>query len=326
MDRGLEPTARLLRLLSLLQVGRQMTGEELAAQLGCTTRTVRRDVERLRDLGYPIDATRGTAGYRLTAGARLPPLLFDDDEAVAIAVSLRTAGRLHVAGLDSIAERARAKLERLLPARLRHRVEALGTVAVPTPDEGQMIDPAILTWVAAAARTHQVLRFDYRDHHDAPTRRRVEPHHLVHTGRRWYAVAYDLDRGDWRSFRLDRITPGTPEGPTFRPREVPGGDPVALVIEGVSGRLWRHRLRALVHAPVEVVAERPPASAVRLDADGEDACVVDLAGNRVEALLADLCGLGADVELLDAPSGLDEAAEQLADRIRGLREHRPTDR
>src|SRR5687767_9354023 len=198
-----ETSARLLRLLSLLQTRRDWSGAELAERLEITPRTVRRDIDRLRGLGYPVLASAGTAGYRLGAGADLPPLLLDDDEAVAVAVGLRTAAGGSVAGIKETSVRALAKLEQVLPSRLRHRVNALWTSTVPVPGDGPTVNPEVLTAIAGACRDHQRLRFDYRDHSGAGSVRTVEPHRLVCWGRRWYLLAWDTDRQEWRSFRAD---------------------------------------------------------------------------------------------------------------------------
>src|SRR5687768_4750127 len=206
-------SARLLRLLSLLQAPRDWTGAELAERLEVSPRTIRNDVERLRGLGYPVHATRGSiGGYRLAAGATLPPLLLDDEEAVAVAVGLRTAAGGTVAGIEETSVRALAKLEQVLPSRLRHRVNALQSFTVPVPPDrpGPTVDPAVLTVLAAACRDAERLRFDYRGHDGSATVRSVEPHRLVSWGRRWYLVAWDVDRQDWRTFRVDRIAPRTP--------------------------------------------------------------------------------------------------------------------
>src|SRR6266545_2546717 len=215
----LETSARLLRLLSLLQARRDWSGPDLADRLGVSARTVRRDVERLRSLGYPVHATSGTAGgYRLGAGAALPPLLLDDDEAVAVAVGLRTAAGGSVAGIEETSVRALVKLEQVLPSRLRHRVNALwtSTVPVPVPGDGATVDAEVLTAIAGACRDHQRLRFDYRDHGGSASVRTVEPHRLVCWGRRWYLLAWDTDRNDWRTFRVDRLQPRTPTGYRLR--------------------------------------------------------------------------------------------------------------
>ncbi|WP_197359093.1 helix-turn-helix transcriptional regulator, partial [Streptomyces clavuligerus] len=211
----LETSARLLRLLSLLQAHREWSGAELAERLGVTARTVRRDADRLRALGYPVNASPGTGGgYRLGAGARLPPLLLDDEEAVAVAVGLRTSAGQGVEGIGETSVRALAKLEQVLPDRLRRRVSTLNSVTVPMLRVPRVqVDPSVLTELATACRDSEKLRFRYRDHSGSGTRRTVEPHRLVCTERRWYLVAWDLDRADWRTFRVDRVTPTPPHGP-----------------------------------------------------------------------------------------------------------------
>ncbi|MEV7907757.1 helix-turn-helix transcriptional regulator, partial [Streptomyces anulatus] len=233
----LETSARLLRLLSLLQTPRDWTGAELAERLGVSGRTVRTDVERLRSLGYPVLATRGAVGgYRLGAGAALPPLLLDDEEAVAIAVGLRTATGGAIAGIEEASLRALAKLEQVLPSRLRRRVNTLQTYTVPVPrdDAGPGVDPSVLTTLAAVCRDRERLRFDYHDHAGAATLRTVEPYRLVNWGRRWYLLAWDVERGDWRTFRVDRIRSRTPTGPRFTPRDLPDDDVAAYVSRRAS--------------------------------------------------------------------------------------------
>ncbi len=229
-------SARLLALLSLLQVRRDWPGALLAERLDVSPRTVRRDVERLRELGYPIVAAKGPdGGYRLDAGTRLPPLLFDDEQAVALAVALRSATTAG-AGIEEAAMRALHTVRQVMPARLRHRIDTLQVTAVERP-AAPRADSAVLLALSAAVQAREVLRFDYRsvsaipgDDDGTPIQpRRVEPHHIVTWGGRWYLVAWDLDRGDWRIFRADRITPHGPTGPRFAPREVPGGA-VALFV------------------------------------------------------------------------------------------------
>jgi predicted DNA-binding transcriptional regulator YafY len=233
-----DTSARLLRLLSLLQTPRDWTGTELAERLDVTTRTVRNDVERLRDLGYPVHGTRGAiGGYRLGAGSALPPLLLDDEEAVAVAVGLRTAAGGSVAGIEEPSLRALAKLEQVLPSRLRRRVNALQTytVSVPLDRPGPVVSPELLTAIVAACRDHERLRFDYRSRDAAASRRDVEPYRLVNWGRRWYLVAWDTMRGDWRTFRVDRMdSPRTPTGPRFAPRPLPDEDLAGDVSRGVA--------------------------------------------------------------------------------------------
>lgn len=214
-----ETSARLLNLLSLLQTPREWPGSELAGRLGVTTRTIRRDIDRLRELGYPVHATMGAeGGYRLTAGAAMPPLLLDDDEAVAVAVGLRTAAAGGVDGIEEVSVRALAKLEQVLPHRLRRRVGALTAFTVPILDAGgPRVDPHTLTELAHACRDRQRFRFDYTAHDGTASRRTVEPLRLVWARRHWYLVAWDADRADWRTYRADRLTPTPPHGPRFTP-------------------------------------------------------------------------------------------------------------
>ncbi|MFF5108432.1 helix-turn-helix transcriptional regulator [Streptosporangium sp. NPDC000509] len=297
----LETSARLLRLLSLLQSPRDWTGPQLAERLGVTTRTVRNDVERLRHLGYPVHATPGAAGgYRLGAGAALPPLLLDDEEAVAVAVGLRTAAGGTVAGIEETSLRALAKLEQVLPSRLRRRVDALQTAVVAVQNSGPTVDAEVLSILAGACRDRESLRFDYTGHDGTVTRRLTEPYRLVHMSRRWYLVAWDVERRDWRTFRADRIRPRTPTGPRFAPREPPGGDVVAYVQRGVGAALWRYRARVRLHAPAEAVAERLPPS-VLLEAVDENTCVIEAGADTLQMLTLYLGMLDVDFDVLDSP-------------------------
>jgi predicted DNA-binding transcriptional regulator YafY len=284
MVRMWETSGRLLRLLSLLQNRRELSGSELAERLGVTTRTLRRDVDRLRGLGYPVEANVGTAGYRLGVGATLPPLLLDDDEAVAVALGLRTAANGTVAGIEETAVRALAKLEQLLPSRLRHRVDALGTVTVAMRG-GPAVDPAVLVALATACRDHQRLRFDYRTHDRTESVRTVEPHRLVHSGRAWYLVAWDLDRDDWRTYRVDRVTPRVPTGPRFTPRELPEPDIAAYTSRGITTRAYRYQARLTVHAPAEEVSARFPPSIAYVEATGHGRCRVEVGSNSLDELV-----------------------------------------
>ncbi|MCC2335750.1 helix-turn-helix transcriptional regulator [Cellulomonas wangsupingiae] len=239
------PSSRLLALLSLLQSRRDWPGEVLADRLGVSARTVRRDVDRLRDLGYPVRATKGPdGGYRLTDGSRMPPLLLDDEQVVALSLALQTA-RTGVDGIDEAALRALTTLRQVMPQRLRAASDALAVTAVPRDRRRVGVDQDVLLAVGAAVRARATLRFDYDggSHRvlgegDRAFRapRRVEPHHLVTWGGRWYLVAYDLDREDWRTFRVDRMTPRTPTGRRVAPRDVPGGDLAAFVAERLGGR------------------------------------------------------------------------------------------
>jgi predicted DNA-binding transcriptional regulator YafY len=266
-------SARMLRLLSLLQTHRYWPGTELADRLEVSPRTLRRDVDRLRELGYPVDAARGVAGgYQLQAGAAVPPLLLDDEEAVAIAVGLRTAAAGAVAGFEETSVRALAKVIQLLPPRLRRRIDALQAMTSPGVfGGGPTLDAAALTAIAMACRGEERLRFEYTAREGEASSRYVEPHRLVSLGRRWYLIAWDLDRGDWRNFRVDRLTSPVLTGARFRPREIPGGDPVAWL---------RGRLAAVPNRYDVSVRLDTPGATVRstvgqwanVEDDGPDAC------------------------------------------------------
>ncbi|RZS36794.1 putative DNA-binding transcriptional regulator YafY [Herbihabitans rhizosphaerae] len=247
--------ARLLRLLSLLQMHRDWTGTELAGRLGVTTRTVRRDVDRLRELGYPVNATMGAVGgYRLGAGAAMPPLLLDDDEAVAVAVGLRTAAGGSVTGVEEPSLRALTKLEQVLPSRLRHRVDAMGRAMVSMrPTGAPTVDAETLTTISAAIRATETLRFDYVRHDGGESRRNVEPHKVVSWGRKWYLIGWDTARTDWRTFRVDRISPRTPNGPRFAHREPPDGDVVAYLKRTMGFEMWPYRCRVRLPVPASEI-------------------------------------------------------------------------
>jgi predicted DNA-binding transcriptional regulator YafY len=314
-----ETSARLLKLLSLLQARRDWTGSDLATRLGVSERTVRRDVDRLRELGYPVDASRGTdGGYRLGTGANMPPLLLDDDEAVAIAVGLRTAARNPVTGIEETSIRALAKLENVLPPRLRRQVTALADYTVPIlPDSpAPEIDPSLLTTLASACRDHERLRFDYRSHDGASTVRMVEPHRLVSWGRRWYLVAWDAERDDWRTFRVDRIEPRIPAGPRFSPRDLPaGGDVAAFVARGVSTASNRFQARVTVRAPATEVAARINPAIGIVEAIDDDTCVLSTGADSVDTVAVYLGLLDLDFEVSEPPE-LVARVRILADRYR----------
>jgi predicted DNA-binding transcriptional regulator YafY len=302
----LETSARLLRLLSLLQARRDWPGAELADRLGVDVRTIRRDVDRLRTLGYPVNGTTGPAGgYRLGAGAALPPLLLDDDEAVAVAIGLRTAAGGTVAGIEETSVRALAKLEQVLPSRLRHRVNTLHAVTVPMGSGTAPVDPGVLALIATACRDHDRLRFDYHNHGGSSSTRTVEPHRLVHTGRRWYLLAWDTDREAWRTFRVDRVEPHTPTGPRFTPREPPDPDIAAYTSRMVSTEVYRYRARCTMHAPAEVVAERIPPTVGVVEPIDEHTCRLDTGANSLEVLAVHLALIGVDFEVHDPPELLE---------------------
>jgi predicted DNA-binding transcriptional regulator YafY len=298
----LETSARLLRLLSLLQARPRWTGDELAERLDVTTRTVRKDVERLRRLGYPVHATPGAAGgYRLGPGAHLPPLLLDDDEAVAVAVGLRTAAGRGVSGIEESSVRALAKLEQVLPSRLRRRVGALQAYTVPFEGWGPTVDPETLTAIAGACRDQVRLRFAYRTPDGTTSRRLVEPHRLVHTGRRWYLAAWDCDREDWRSFRVDRIEPGPSTDRRFEPREPPYGDAAKYVARAISSQRDRYQASVILHAPVEAVAAQVPHAVGTLEAIDDQSCLLRTGADWLGGLAVYVANIGVDFTVLDPP-------------------------
>lgn len=310
----LETSARLLALLSLLQLRRDWTSAELAGRLDVSTRTVRTDIGKLRSLGYPVDARPGVAGgYRLAAGTAMPPLLLDDDEAVAVAVGLGAVatGR---SGVEETSLTALAKLEQVLPSRLRRRVEAVREATSVVPGAGPTLDLSVLGGVAAAIRGRERLRFGYTKPGDREGARHTEPHRLVSWGSLWYLLAWDLDRQDWRVFRVDRMTAHVSTGARFRPRVVPDDDVVTYVIERVSKGAWTYRARLLVHAPAATVAAR-----IRIPLDievvDESTCRVELGSDDPDGLALWLAQLGVDVEVIEGDE-LALAFDRLATRFR----------
>ncbi|MGA6224880.1 helix-turn-helix transcriptional regulator [Streptomyces umbrinus] len=313
----LETSARLLRLLSLLQAHREWSGAALADRLGVTPRTVRRDVDRLRELGYPVNASPGTGGgYQLGVGAELPPLLLDDDEAVAVAVGLRTAAGQGIEGIGETSVRALTKLEQVLPHRLRRRVGALNAFTVPMlrGPQPSAVDPAVLTDLAAACRDSERLRFEYRDHGGSSTRRTVEPHRLVCTERRWYLVAWDVDRDDWRTFRADRVTPKPPHGPRFTPRQPPADDLAAYVSKGVSVRAYATHAVVRLLVPKEEAAQRISPSAGTLEAESEGSCILRTGAASLDVMVIHVMLMGVEFEVLE-PVELVEAIRTARDRL-----------
>ncbi|WP_425953904.1 helix-turn-helix transcriptional regulator [Xylanimonas sp. McL0601] len=300
----LTTSARLLEVLTLLQVRRDWTAAELARRCGVSTRTVRADVDRLRQLGYPVESRPGvTGGYRLGAGAELPPLVLDGDEAVAVAAGLRAGVGGGAPGLEEPSLRALAKLEQVLPSALRHRVEAVRQATASVPPGGfgdpppSPVDPAMLGAAAAAVRANERLRFGYVRRDGTEATRHVEPYRLVSWGARWYLMAWDLDRADWRVFRVDRMQPRPPTGARFTPRELPE-DPVDRVRRAVGAAAWAYRARVLVHAPADVVARRMPVPFAPEPA-GQDACVLDVGADDPDVLARWLALLGLPLEVLD---------------------------
>lgn len=302
-------SARLLELLSLLQARRQWTGAELAQRLEVGPRTIRRDVERLRGLGYPIQAAPGIAGgYRLGAGAAMPPLLLDGEEAVAIAVVLRTAASSGISGIEETAISALAKLEQLLPAPLRRRVSSLSAATVHYPVGGPVVSAEVLARIAGAARDSERLQFGYRDYAGQRSRREVEPHRLVHTGRRWYLVAWDANRADWRSFRVDRIDPPLGAGKRFVPRKPPARDIAAYVAQSISRARDRYQAQIVLRAPLGALTERIPAAYGTLEAIDAHSCLLRVGSDWLAGLAVYVANLGVDFEVLEPPELVAEVA------------------
>ena len=309
----LETSTRLLELLALLQSRRDWPAAELAERLQVDARTVRRDVERLRRLGYPVSGRRGVGGgYRLGAGASLPPLLLDEDEAIAVAVGLRSAASAGVAGIEETSVRALAKLELMLPSAARRRVATLGLAMTPFPGAGPTIDPATLVAIAVAARDHDRLRLSYSDRSGTRSRRLVEPHQLVHTGRRWYLVAWDCGRDDWRTLRVDRIAGVPSPERRFEPREPPAADYAEYVARSIAATRERHQVRVLLRAPLAEVAARVPHFADRLEPLTADRCLLRAGSDWLGGLAVYIANIGVDFEVLDPP--------ELADEVRALAE------
>ncbi|KUH95717.1 YafY family protein [Mycobacterium sp. IS-3022] len=297
-----ETTSRVLQLLGLLQSRRVWTGEDLAERLGVTTRSVRRDVERLRDLGYPVHASKGHGGgYQLGAGAALPPLLLDPDEAVAVAVCLRLAAGGTVAGVGESALRALSKLDQVMPARLRSQVAAVhdSTVTLTSPTSDAPVEPDVLMTLARACRDREHVRAGYVDIRGNATQRRLEPYQLVTTGRRWYLLTYDRDKQDWRSLRLDRMADVRAQGSTFTPREAP--DAATYVRRSISSSPYRYVARVRFHAPERILAQHFSAASATVEADGPDACIVTAGADDPERMVLYFATVGCDFEVLEPP-------------------------
>ncbi|GAA2440497.1 WYL domain-containing protein [Actinomadura vinacea] len=282
---------------------------------------MRRDIDRLRALDYPVESTTGTAGgYRLVSGRDLPPLLLDDEEAIAVALGLVTAAGGSVAGIEESSMRALAKLERVLPARLRPRLAALGGATAAVPARGApRVDPAVLAVLASCCRDRRALAFDYRPRAGDATERRVDPHHLVTHQGRWYLIAYDPDRADWRTFRVDRIERPVPRHGRFLPRELPAPDAAAYLTASFAGASYRYTARITVELGADAVRSRLFAHIPGdIEEHGPDACTVRLSADSAELVtqyVAAIAALGAGCAL-DAP-------EEITDRLRALRTRLP---
>ncbi len=305
-------STRTLRLLSLLQTHRYWSGAELSERLGVSARTLRRDVDRLRELGYPVEAQRGVeGGYQLAAGAALPPLVIDDEEAVALAVGLQFAAESAVEGVAECSVRVLAKVAQVMPVRLRRRVEALRTMTVPAGWGGAErggVDPAVLVALALACRDGERLRFPYTAADGRGTDREVEPHRLVRLGPRWYLVAYDLGRQDWRSFRVDRLADPRGTGARFRARELPAEDAAAFVRAGLAHLPRPYRVEAVVEAPAAEVRERVGRWSTVEEADG-GRCRLHMTADSLDWPLMALGSIGAPFRVVEPPELLDRLAD-----------------
>ncbi len=303
-------SAPMLRLLSLLQTHRYWPGAELADRLSVSARTLRRDVDRLRELGYPVEAQRGVdGGYQLAAGAALPPLVLDDDEAVALAIGLRAAAQGAIAGIEESSVRALTKVVQVMPPKLRRRVEALQSATVPAVwGGGPTIDPAMLTTVAQACRDTERIRFAYTSQAGEETARHVEPHWLVSLGRRWYLVAYDLHRQDWRTFRMDRLINPRSTLLRFAPRQLPANDPSTFVRANIQNLQSPFAVEALVFAPAESVRRTLGQWATIEEVDAER-CRLRMSVDNLDWSALALGSLGAEFVIVQPPELLERVHE-----------------
>ena len=324
----IETSARLLRLLALFQRRRYWSGKDLAERLEVTSRTLRRDVDKLRSLGYPVHSTSGVeGGYQMGAGTSMPPLLLEDDEAVAVAVGLRAAAVGSIEGIEEASVRALSKIEQIMPARLGRRVAALQAMVVSPEGPAPAVSARTLMAIAAACRENQTLRFRYRDHQGSSSTRTAEPHRMVSLGRRWYLVAWDTDRRDWRTFRVDRIEPRLTLGARFEPRDPPAQDLAAYVTRGVW-YLPRYRARVKLLAPAETVAQRLPPYMGVIEPIDERSCYFEGGAASYENLALHVAMLGVDFEVAEPPELLDQMRILAARMLRsnapaGPRRRRP---
>ena len=315
----LKTSARLLRLLWLLQSRRYWSGAELSERVEVDARTVRRDIDRLRELGYAVEASPGLGGgYQLKAGSSLPPVLLDDEEAVTVAVAVRAAAS-SIGKMEEAAVRLLAKLDQLLPLRLRKRASALHsvTISLARPESAPSID--VLTEIACACRDHLKLRINYRDRAGNVTSRAIEPMRLAHTGRLWYLVAWDSQRDDWRTFRMDRVQRLASTGPPFTPRNFPG-DIAAYVSRSITQVPYRYRVRLRLQGSVTELAKRIPSWCGVLEALDEESCTLSTGADSIEALAAQVVLTGTDFAILDAPELVAELREIAARLERATRD------
>ncbi|MBK1783040.1 helix-turn-helix transcriptional regulator [Prauserella cavernicola] len=311
-------SGRMLRLLSLLQTHRYWPGSDLAERLEVSERTLRRDIDRLRELGYPVDASRGVAGgYQLRSGAAMPPLLVDDEEAVAIAVGLRTAAGGAIDGIEEVSVRALSKVIQVMPPRLRRRVDALQAFTVPaTFAGGPTVDATALTVLAQGCRDDERIRFGYTARDGEQSTRLVEPHRLVSLGRRWYLVAWDAEKHGWRTFRVDRLTEPRATGARFRQRELPGGDAAEFVRQRLSVAPAQYEVVLTVHAPAEVV-ERVVGQWATVDVRDDGSSTMTMRVDSFEWPVLVLASVGAEFDVVGPPELRDYLRETGERLLRG---------
>jgi predicted DNA-binding transcriptional regulator YafY len=310
-----ETSSRLLELLALLQARRDWPGPALADRLGVCGRTIRRDIGRLRALGYPVESVTGPAGaYRLRAGTAMPPLLLDNDEAIAIAVGLRTAARTSVTGIEETAVRALVKLEQVLPSHLRRRVNALGSATVAPPLAGPTVEPEQLMVLAAACRDGECLRFSYRSRDGTDSCRIVEPHALVNLGRRWYLVGWDRNREDWRTFRVDRLSRAAIAGARFTPRKLPAKDAAAYVQQSIASSPNRFEARVTLRVSAEELAGRGSLYGATIKAIDTNTCEYRGGDDNLAWLALRIAMLGVEFKVHEPP----ELAQHLRELARRL--------
>jgi predicted DNA-binding transcriptional regulator YafY len=311
-----QTSSRLLQLLSLMQGRRDWAGSELSARLEVSGRTIRRDIDRLRMLGYPVESLPGPAGgYRLRAGSAMPPLLLDDEEAIAIAVGLRTAARASVTGIEEAAVRALVKLEQVLPSHLRRRVRALGSATFTAPAAAPTVDPQHLTVIAAACRDRERLRFAYLSREGVSSRREVEPHSLINHGRRWYLIAWDRRREDWRTFRLDRLAKPASTGVRCAPRTLPARDAASFVQRSISMAPSRFEAVLTLHVPAEQIARRVPSHWGSVEPLDARSCTFRTGDDDLDWLAVRIAMLGVEFSVREPPE-LSEHLRALAGRLR----------
>ena len=310
----LDSSARLLQLLSLLQMRQEWSGDDLATRLNITKRTVRRDVDKLRDLGYPVDSTVGVGGgYRLGAGAEMPPLLLDDQEVLAVALGLNAISSAAVSDMTEASTGALAKLRQVMPSRLRHRLDALTLDTLPQGRRDTEVSADVLSDIATACHRSEHLRFDYRRHDGTESRREVEPYRLVRKGSRWYLVSWDPDRDDWRSFRVDRMTVKSPNGRRFVPRELPEGGAAAFLARSLGAAYRSATARVRIHAPLAVVEKMVDDAWGTIEFGDGSSCELTIYSTSLTSIARWLHAFDADFSVLE-PAALRDECRAVAER------------